>query len=302
VKASTIVLWVPIEEQLLRHLQQIMHPLFSSYNATIDIDVDDNASGGSLMSAGTYFVNSGSKGFGVDEVTRTKILSNGATDLDGSFADGVMSVNFGFSWEFDYNATPGAGVFDWYSTTYHEFTHLVGFASGIVTNSSGNQARDLFNSPPGGEGSWSAFDEFLSDSAGNSVFNLPNANLAETTYQSLLDGGSSPSAGLFFNGTNSGLVGLYSPTTYQPGSSGSHLDTDNTNNDYDGFIMEHSTGPGISTRTFSTTELNMFKDLGYTGIQQIGVIPEPKHLILLLGGVALLGVVISRQYRKAWFI
>ncbi|MDA0350139.1 MAG: hypothetical protein O3C20_22370 [Verrucomicrobia bacterium] len=92
----------------------------SSYNATINIDVDSNAFGSTLMSAGSFFANPMTPGFGTDEVILTKIQTG--VDLDGSFADGILSVNFSKSWEYDFNTTPTGGEFDWYSTAYHEFS------------------------------------------------------------------------------------------------------------------------------------------------------------------------------------
>ena len=262
---------------------------FSSYNATIEIEATGYSSPGSgtLASAGTYFVGP-LTGFGVGEVTRTKITSNGATDYT-SGADAVLSVNFGRSWEFDYDTQPGTNTFDWYSVLYHEFTHMIGFASGIDTDSNGQNSMDLFGNTT--NGNWAAFDQYLTDSSTTaSVFT--NFDLNSGTYESLLSG---PSSGLYFNGPNAatyygGAVPIYSPQTFQQGSSGSHL----------AFIAgNHLMFPSVSsgafgTRSFSELERQMLMDIGYTNVTNI--IPEPSHVVLGLGGIALLAVLARRRF------
>ena len=273
----------------------------TDYTQTVEIEVTGvDTPGGSLMSAGTYFWGPKTVGFGNDEGVITKVLTG--TDLGGgSNPDAVLTVNFAYDWELDYNATnlPLSGVYDWYAVTYHEFSHMMGFASGIVTSDSGKQARDLFTSSPGGDGSWATFDQFLTDSAGNSVFS--GFNLNESTYQSLLVGGASPTNGLFFETHEGNLVGLFSPSGFLQGSSGSHLDWDNTNipPDYQDMMMLPFIGDGTGTRTFSDIELEMFETLGYTNIGQIMVVPEPKHYVLGLGFVALVFVLVRRRNKSA---
>lgn len=239
---------------------------FSSYNATIVMSVDGLASGNTLASAGSNGMVI--DGFGDGEVVRNKVLTNGATDLNTTDVDGTVSVNLTQPWEFDINTTPSGGKFDWYSTMYHEFAHAFGFASGINTDNTG--------APTGSGNSWNKFDQFLTDKDGNSVFTGTTLNATGTTYQPLVTGGASPGAGLFFNGPTSGLAGLYSPTTFSEGSSGSHLDDENAA--YAGFMMLSATGAGPASRTFTVLEQNMFRDIGYTQISQ--VIPEPSTLML----------------------
>jgi hypothetical protein len=124
--------------------------------------------------------------------------------------------------------------------------------------------------------------------------------LDEKTFSSLLTGGPSPDDGLFFKtNTDTGtLVGLYSPTSFTGGSSGSHLDSNDTGSAYDNMMMLPFVDTGLATRIFSDIELDMLRTIGYTDIQLIGVVPEPKHVVLGLGGVALLVVIIHRQFRK----
>ena len=260
---------------------------FSSYNAVIDLDVGGGDTGSTLMSAGSNFDNTRSVGFGNDEVVRSKILFG--SDLNGSAADGVVNVNFSsVTWELDIAATPMGSEFDWYSTAYHEFAHALGFSSAINTDGTVGGTNDGFAGyDANSDGSWGKFDEFLTDVNGNSVFT--GNNLDEAMYTSLLIGGASPAGGLFFESPSGGeRYGLYTPTTLSLGSSGSHLDDENSA--LGGFMMLANTGPGPSQRLFNPIEQNIFRDIGYTNVGQISAVPEPGSLAVLglfFGAVAL---------------
>lgn len=265
---------------------------FSSYTAMIDMDVDGTATGSTLAAAGDAGGTSFSPGFGLNEVIRNKVLNS--TDPNLGAADGTVTVNFAIPWELDINGTvnpPGPGEeFDWYSTMYHEFAHAFGFSSAIQTDMSGMNATDAWGTVGANNGEFGAFDQFLTNNLGASVFDS-GSDLNEATYESLLTGGDSPSAGLFFNGSNATAanaslpVGLYSPTTYEEGSSGSHLDDNNLA--LAGSMMLAATGAGPSARTFSNIELGIFKDIGYSNVTQISPIPEPSSF-LFLGIIALM--------------
>ena len=257
---------------------------FSGYNANIVMDVDGSASGSTLASAGS---NSGSlvgTGFGLNEVIRNKVLSNGASDINAGAADGVVNVNWGIDWQLDQNATPNAmaNQFDWFSTMYHEFAHAFGFSSGIVTDSAGMNPTDVFSQTV--DGSWNKFDEFLVDKNDTSVFT--GTSLDTATYSSLVTGGPSPAGGLFFKGPNTSSIGIYTPTTFEEGSSGSHLDDQNPA--LAGVMMLAATGPGPSARTFSEAERNIFRDIGYNMVGQITAIPEPSAFLFVGFGFMML--------------
>ncbi|MCA9040173.1 MAG: proprotein convertase P-domain-containing protein, partial [Planctomycetaceae bacterium] len=66
------------------------------------------------------------------------------------------------------------------------------------------------------------------------------------------------------NGGN--LVGLYTPTSWNGGSSVSHLDTDNAA--YSSLMMAHSRPPGLTARTLDPIEVGIWMDLGFnmTGV------------------------------------
>lgn len=267
---------------------------FSSYNANIIIDasqISSSAPADALMGAASASGGPIANGFGLNEVVRNKVLSNGATDLNATDADGEVSVNFSQPWLLDVNATPTISQFDWYSTAYHELSHAMGFASSIFTTD-GSGGVDQSGENPG---AWNKFDQFLSDMDGNSVFS--GNTLDQTTYASLVTGGTSPGAGLFFDTLAGGAdieYGLFSPSpSFESGSSGSHLDTDNPA--LAGSMLLHATSEGPGTRIFSTIEQNIFKDIGYTLVGQITAIPEPTSMILLVLGFAGMATGIRRQ-------
>ena len=118
----------------------------------------------------------------------------------------------------------------------------------------------------------------------------------QTAWDSASVGGTSPGAGLFFNGANAvaanggNLVGIYSPTTWEGGSSGSHIDTDNPA--YAGMMMLHATSTGPGARDYSAVEIGMLRDLGYT---LAAPIPEPGTYGLMLAGLGLVGWLARRR-------
>ena len=268
----------------LQRAAQNYSAAFSSYNATVVMGVTGTAQGDTLASAGSKSGPDFLPGFGMSEVVRNKVLSNNAIDLNGADVDGTVSVNFATTtWGLDINTAPSGGQYDWYSTLYHEFSHAFGFASSIFTNADGSNSRDSLDNK--GTAEFGAFDQFLTDAGGNSVF-VSGSDLNETTYEGLLVGGNSAEGkGLFFNGANAvaanggNPVGLFSAETFRLGSSGSHLDDEN--GAMAGLLMLSSTGSGLGARTFSAIELGMFKDIGYANIQQISAVPEPSSFALV---------------------
>ena len=104
----------------------------SHFSATgtifLDADVDDTP--GMLAGSTSDLINPGTPGFNLGEVVRTKLQTG--VDLNGSRADGSLSVNFNVPWDTDINSppTPYSGQYDFYGTLFHECTHRLGFSSG----------------------------------------------------------------------------------------------------------------------------------------------------------------------------
>lgn len=107
-------------------------------------------------------------------------------------------------------------------------------------------------------------------------------------------------AGLYFLGANAvaanggNPVFLFSPTTWNDGSSGSHLDSDfydGTNgNEFNMMNHEASVYDGLDIRQFNNIEIGMLIDIGYTNL-----IPEPSPLLLGIAGTGFLALLRRRR-------
>lgn len=238
-----------------------------------------------LASAGSQFIGYGVAGFTAAEVVKTKL--RGGSDLNGAAADGTIEVNFGQPWQLDLSMPVSNTQYDFYSTIYHELTHAIGFSSNI--DQSGNP---VFGTKAAGE--WGAFDRFLVDKDGNTVVNT-DFSLNQGVWDAASVGGASPAAGMFFNGAyavaaNGGAaVGLYTPTTWNEGSSVSHLDTDNPA--LAKMMMTHTSLTGPGARDYSAIEVGMMRDLGYT----VTAVPEPEIYAMMFAGLGMVGWFVRRR-------
>ncbi len=256
----------------------------NSANIVLKVTSSDAPLSSNLASAGSEAIWDGNtNGFTYQEVVRNKLLTG--SDLNGADADGSVDVNWGQPWHLDLSSDAPYGQYDFYSTVFHEFTHALGFSSSI--NQDGT-------SPFAPGKVWSAFDEFLGDKNGNRViksdYSLDTAAWAAST------GGASPAEGMFFYGAyamaaNGGNpVGLYTPTTWEGGSSVSHLDTDNPV--LHEMMMTHAGPDGPSPRVFTAIEVGVLRDLGYTAVTPV---PEPETYAMMLAGLGLVGWQVRRR-------
>ena len=248
---------------------------FASYSArTVTFDVSSYVANpnGILASAGADYDtpdNSFQRGYVQD-----KILNN----LDnGSAGEGVLIWNFTYAW--DYDDSVAAGTYDFKAVALHEIVHTLGFAS-LITGSNGVGA--------GNGTTYSIFDQFLTDAAGNRLVSTGAAYAGGTILSNGVSGD------VFFSGPAAmaefgGRVPIYSPASFLAGSSLSHLDTDYFTSA--GYVMEHAVSTGPAERTLSALELAMLTDLGYT----ITAVPEPASVAAVAGALALL---YARRRRK----
>lgn len=282
---SNTGLWSTDRRDSLNRAADVVEALFSNYNASIEIEVksENDPASSTLASAGSNdFVPTFTPGFAYSDVVMGEILTG--SDPNGAGFDGVVNVNWGVPWSLSSTA---AGVsatdFDFESTMIHELLHAVGFLSTISQT-----GTDGFGNGAGVAGDWNPFDQYVGNSAGL-LINQTNFQINQTGFVAGVTGGAG-SLGLSFQGPNATAanggnpVFLYTPTTFEDGSSGSHLDDEFTAYN---FIMEASTleGPGI--RTLSPAEIGILKDIGYTNI------PEPS--VGLLAGLATSLLLIRRR-------
>ena len=262
---------------------------FTDYTANLTYEVtsystDDNT----LASASSdqYLV----PGSFQQTMAQAKILNNGV-DANGADADGFINWNFFHDWGLGDNV--GDNQFDFTSTAMHELLHSFGFASNI-----GNGGTGLAGLQPGTEETWSIFDDFLTDAAGNRL--VSSDGIFDSNEVDALTAGTTDSAGVLFSGPNAlaanGGAGIpiFSPNPWVDGSSISHLD-DNSAVSSTSIMNADAHKQGIDTRTLGALELAVLKDIGYANVAAPSEVPVPAAAWLLASGLlGLLGVGRSR--------
>jgi hypothetical protein len=261
----------------------ILASYFGNYSATIDIDVNGGVTDDSfLASAGSNYTAFTGAGFGDRGDVMRQILGGDVADPSAGVRDGTVNWNFqDFNWE--YGSDFQAGEFDFVSTAVHELMHTLGFISGIRQD-----GTDYWGNAVNEAGIWEPFDEFVADTAGALINGATFVN--DGTRWNAASIGGTGTDGLFFDGANAvaanggNAVNLYSPTTWQDGSSGSHLD----DAAYTGtFVMESAATSGLGFRSLNGVEIGVLMDIGYVNIIAV---PEPTGAVVLtaLGLVGLL--------------
>ena len=215
----------------------------------VNSDSKDNTT---LASAGSAAVGS-EPGFS-PTVVQQKIITG--VDANGDDPDGEITWNFFHNWALGENVANDA--FDFRSTAMHEIMHALGFINAI--SKTGQGLLDLPMSQPN---LWKIFDLFIVDTSGNRLVR-PDFTF-NSSLISALTGGSS----LFFNGPNAVAanggrpVVLYSPTTWEDGSSGGSHTDDSTYTGSLALLMNAASDTGLGPRTISALELGILQDLGY---------------------------------------
>lgn len=176
----------------------------------------------------------------------------------------TLNLNSSLSnWDFS-TTTKTEGFESLYTTAIHEVGHGLGFLSFI--DSTNGEFYD---------GQASIFDYYLSQGGTESLVGMTDSErLAAIT-----------SDNIFWTGANAvaaqgSAFKIYAPTTYEDGSSMSHLDFSVSGSE--SLIMFPSDSSSPSNFSYSATELGMWKDLGYD------LVPEPSSTCLLLMSGSLL--------------
>lgn len=196
-----------------------------------------------LATAGSDFIDPGA-GF-MQTVVQKKIQTG--IDGNGATADGEISWNFGPAWGY---GSVGTGQYDFQSTAMHELMHTLGFLS------YGDRAGSNIGQ------TWTIYDSYLVNSTGTAV--IGGNYRWNSAYNPNLTGGN---GGLYFGGPSAvaaygGLVPLYTPSPFAPGSSLSHLN-DAAFTGANEKLMNAVSGRGTGVRVLSPVELGILSDIGY---------------------------------------
>lgn len=252
-------------------------------NLTFTVNSENSSGSSTLASAGSVLVSDGAGFFRT--VVQNKIITG--SDANGTSTDGTINWNWAHAWNI--SGTVGGSEYDFKSTAMHELLHAFGILS--YTGAAGTNTGT----------NWTTFDQFLTTSAGASLIN--QSTFAWVGPDSVLTGGGTPpsyaTTGMFFSGTNAmaansnNPVPIYSPSTWESGSSGSHT-ADNYFTGSNQLLMNAATTFGPGVRTLSGIEIGMLTDMGYS----LTAVPEPSTYALILG-LGALGAIWTRRQRRA---
>lgn len=280
--SSAATHWPAAARTALANAGERMAAYLTSYsgNVTIRVTGYNDPLGGFASALPNFDVPSALPGFSTIGVAGTKILSNGATDLNGAEADGWIDANMG-DW-YSYGDTVDPAEWDFTGLMMHELAHTLGFFSLIMADGS-TYLPNVF--APMEQHMTTKDGTHLVTSAGSGLYEV-NTSLWDTASV----GG--PANGVYFSGPNAmaanggNPVALYSPADFLHTISLNHPDPSVAAN-----LMNTFFPAGLTARTFSDIEIGMFRDLGYSGF----AVPEPGVTVLTFAGLAL---TLSRR-RKA---
>ena len=189
------------------------------------------------------------------------------TDLAPSLPDIFATFNSNFSWYYGTDGNPPANKHDLLTVVLHEMGHGLGF-SGSANYSSAT-----------GQGTWGSngyqyiYDNFVKDAAGYKItsYSNPSVSLGNfLTSNNVLFTGSNA-----VSGNNNNNVKLYAPSSWNSGSSYSHLDY-NTFNNTSNQLMVYAISAGEAIHDPGSVTKGLFKDIGW---KLSGGVPSKATLI-----------------------
>lgn len=195
----------------------------------------------------------------------------------------TMQFNTAAASNFYFGTTgePANGQYDFTSVATHEIGHGLGFISGFLQDGSYGYS---YNSTPLPTIYDYYLDEVTPQTDGGYTLTPLISMSSQTDRAAALVSGELYWSGSGGAAANNGyLVPLYAPTTYQAGSSTSHVDEANLPGD-----LMSPMYSGVD-RSVSPVDLGMLSDMLWDTV----AVPEPTLGLLVLGGAAMLGM----QYR-----
>ena len=238
----------------------------------IVVDADFSSLGtGILGGAGTTTIHRDFSGAPVTETWYAAALANALSGVDQNGSTAEISASFnnninisGLDWYYGIDGNTPSNRIDFASVVLHEIGHGLGFF-GSMTKS-------------GLTGSWGysgypvIYDTFTENLTGDSLLNdFANGSVAL--------GNQLTSNALYFNGPNANAanggsrVELYAPSSWQQGSSYSHVGE--SFNGTSSALMTYSIGAGETEHSPGPVTLGLFEDLGWNtnAAPEFGALP-----------------------------
>lgn len=185
------------------------------------------------------------------------------TDLNGGDPEIIANFSSSFAnWYFGIDGNTPASNYDFASVVLHEMGHGLGFFGSMNVSGSAGQWGFGTVYP-------AIYDRFTEDGNGLALLSYTNNS---TALGNALRGNNN---GVFFDGPNANSgnggnrVRLYSPSSWNQGSSYSHLDE--VFNNSANALMTFSLSQGESIQNPGSVTLGLFRDMGWT----TGVLPTP---------------------------
>lgn len=184
-------------------------------------------------------------------------------DLNGSTAEISANFNSSFDWYFGFDGAASNSEYDFVTVVLHEIGHGLGFTGSMNYDDGSGNAECNGTAGTGCFGAGTSdpfiYDRFTENGAGTALlaYSSPSITL----------GNQLTSDAVFFDGTSTNVLNggtpaeLYAPTTWDPGSSYSHLGE--VFNSTDDALMTFSLGFAETIHHPGLVTLGMFVDMGW---------------------------------------
>lgn len=174
--------------------------------------------------------------------------------------DVLARFNSDFNWS--YSGTPASQQFDLTSVVLHELCHGLGFTGSWSVNA---------NTGSWGRGTSSPFvyDTFLYNDSDNQLTDTLKFRNNSASLRSQLIGGKLLFNGPLTNAQNSSKPKIYAPSTYQAGSSISHLDDNTYRSGNENSLMTSKSNPQEVIRDVGPLVKSIFADMGWVSTSLI---------------------------------
>ncbi len=268
-------------------------------DATIQMDVVSRAFDGTAVAKATSEPALLIPGGGFAHAVVPDKIINGI-DPNGVSTDGRLEVFFFspsdvFTYVTDPIDVDVDDEIDFQAVMIHELVHTLGFTSATRADGSDDSGNGITT-----PGTWSVFDQFVSDVSGDRMIDADPMSLTAfrmdtAAWATHSVGGKGPDAGLFFDGpiaksVYGGRVPLYSPSTFSLESSVSHLDSEGFPNQSFQFspsthLMSHAIVDGQVPQELTLLEKAMLADIGILLTENVRPqVTPPANLVVEANG------------------